>query len=88
MEYKQQKFEGAFKPHKCQMANTKKAKKEITTRTQINNSSRYTGDLTCLNCNWNNLFLIKVIKKLRKLFCKLPTLDRIIMNKISAEFVK
>jgi hypothetical protein len=24
MEYKQQKFEGAFKPHKCQMANTKK----------------------------------------------------------------
>jgi len=27
MEYKQQKFEGAFKPHKCQMANTKKAKK-------------------------------------------------------------
>ena len=62
MEYKQQKFEGAFKPHKCQMANTKKAKKEITTRTQINNSSRYTGDLTCLNCNRNNLFLIKVIK--------------------------
>jgi len=58
------------------------------TRTQINNSSRYTGDLTCLNCNWNNLFLIKVIKKLRKLFCKLPTLNRIIMNKISAEFVK
>jgi len=66
----------------------KRLKKEITTRTQINNSSRYTGDLTCLNCNWNNLFLIKVIKKLRKLFCKLPTLDRIIMNKISAEFVK
>jgi len=24
MEYRQQKFEGAFKPHKCQMANTKK----------------------------------------------------------------
>jgi len=28
MEYRQQKFEGAFKPHKCQMANTKKKAKK------------------------------------------------------------
>ena len=28
MEYRQQKFEGAFKPHKCQMANTKKKLKK------------------------------------------------------------
>jgi len=65
MDYKQQKFEGAFETP--QMPNgkyQKKAKKkEITARTQINDSAQYTENLRCFTCNYKYLFLIMVIKK-------------------------
>ena len=56
MEYKEQKFEDALKPHKCQIQMTKK----ITARPYINDSPNYTESLICLNCNLKYLFIIKV----------------------------
>ena len=64
MNYKEQKFEVVLKPHKCQIQLTKK--KKFTASLQLNDSSKYTGSLTCLNRNLKYLFTLKVWSKRNK----------------------